>query len=197
MGAEAGSERGGGAQLDRKWPLALSRVGRGLLRMPRKIAWLAPLAWGALIFALSSFRAPLGELPSSGIMALLGNLAHAFEFGILMLLLVPLLPRDRDWVRWSRLTRGLLPGSAFLFAVSDEYHQSRVPGRDASLLDLCTDLAGILAVYIVVHSLQAEDVSTRRMKKLLVRALVACCLCAGAATAWGAVWKEGPWPFPG
>ena len=89
----------------------------------------------------------------------------------------------------------LLPTLAMLFAISDEVHQSHVPGRDASLLDLCTDLAGILSVYWVVRRLERPDGDKPGMRGLLGRALLLCCVCAGAATIWGMIWDEGPWPF--
>ncbi|MDF1836968.1 MAG: VanZ family protein [Planctomycetota bacterium] len=185
-----------GSGSDQVWAGFLRRTGRALLRLPRSLAWLPPLAWAGLIFALSSFRAPLGELPGSGAMAFLGNLAHAFEFGVLLLLLVPLLERANDWVVWNPGMTKLLPGAAFLFAISDEVHQSRVPGRDASLLDLCTDLAGILSVYWVVRRLERPTDEVIGVRTLLGRCLLLCCACALAATIWGVVWDEGPWPFP-
>ncbi len=180
---------------DHAWPQALRWTGRHLLRVPRHLAWLPPLAWAGLIFALSSYHAPLGKPPGSAFMALFMNLAHAFEFGVLLLLLVPLLPRSPGWVVWSSVSSALLMVLAFAYAVTDEIHQSRVPGRDASLLDLCTDLAGIVSVYLVVRRLEEQALGSKDLKALLGRALLVCCLCAGAATLWGAIWEEGPWPF--
>ncbi len=178
------------------WPEALRRMGRGLLRVPRKFAWLPALAWAGLIFALSSHHAPLGKLPGNFPISLLGNMAHAFEFGVLLLLLVPLLPRSCNWVIWTPVSSCFLSVIVFLYAVTDEIHQSRVPGRDASLLDLCTDLAGILCVYWVVRRLEDERLTSRELKVILGRAVVLCLACAAAATVWGRIWLDGPWPFP-
>ncbi|MFT4647784.1 MAG: hypothetical protein ACI9X4_000998 [Glaciecola sp.] len=194
LGSRSGSA--GKSGTDQAWSGALHRIGRGLLRIPRPLAWLPALGWAGVIFAMSSLRAPLGDLPGSGLVAFLGNLAHAFEFGVLLLLLVPVLPRTDRWVAWSACTSKLLPGLAFLFAFSDEFHQSRVPGRDASVLDLCTDLAGILSVYYVVRLLERPDGGVPGLKRLLGKALLVCCVCAAAATIWGLIWKAGPWPFP-
>jgi hypothetical protein len=194
---ESGSRSGlaGKSGADQAWSRALHRVGRGLLRIPRSLAWLPALGWAGVIFAMSSLRAPLGDLPGSGLTAFLGNLGHAFEFGVLLLLLVPVLPRTDTWVVWNACTSKFLPGLAFLFAFSDELHQSQVRGRDASVLDLCTDLAGILSVYYVVRLLERPDGGVPGLRSLLVKALVVCCVCAAAATIWGVIWKEGPWPF--
>ncbi|MEZ4522269.1 MAG: VanZ family protein [Thermomicrobiales bacterium] len=38
---------------------------------------------------------------------------------------------------------------AFVYAVSDEFHQSFVPGRDSSVFDLLVDSAGILAMIVI------------------------------------------------
>jgi len=184
-----------GTVADRVWPEGLRRAGRGLLRVPRGWAWLPPLGWAGLIFVLSSQRAPLGDFPGTGFGALLGNLAHAFEYGVLFLLLVPLLRRSGGWVVWGPASSWAPAVLVFAYAVSDEFHQSRVPGRDASVLDLCTDLAGIVSVYWVVRRLEDQELGSRELKVLLIRALLLCVLCAGAATLWGAIWKEGPWPF--
>lgn len=181
---------------DRAWFSTLRRMGQAMLRVPRRFSWLPPLAWAGFIFGLSSHRAPLGDLPGTGAMAFLGNLAHAFEFGVLLLLLVPLLPRVQGWVRWNRPMTVLLPVAVFLFAVSDEVHQSMVPGRDASVFDLCTDLAGILCVYWVVRRLEVPGGVGSGMRTLLLRGLLLCCVCATVATVWGVIWEEGPWPFP-
>lgn len=183
------------AAVDQAWPEALRGIGRGLLRVPRKLAWLPVLAWAGVIFALSSHHAPLGKLPGNFPVSLLGNLAHAFEFGVLLLLLVPLLPRSTNWVVWSPVFSWSFSVFGFLYAVTDEVHQSRVPGRDASLLDLCTDLAGILSVYWVVRRLEDDRLTSRELKGMLGRALVLCLVCAGAATVWGMIWLEGPWPL--
>lgn len=47
-------------------------------------------------------------------------------------------------------------GFIILYAISDEYHQSFVPGREASFRDVCIDtlggISGVLAVKMTTHT---------------------------------------------
>lgn len=47
-------------------------------------------------------------------------------------------------------------GFVILYAISDEYHQSFVPGREASFRDICIDtlggISGVLAVKTTTHT---------------------------------------------
>ncbi len=101
--------------------------------------WGPVIAWMALIFALSSI--PKEAIPIRG-----GDVvsvsAHLLEYGILALLLSRALkdsPGFRGRAR-PRFTASL--ALAFLYGATDEWHQSFVPGRSCSLLDLGVDLAG-------------------------------------------------------
>lgn len=52
------------------------------------------------------------------------------------------------WALWPALHRAAVPwaaATAFVYAVSDELHQSFVPGRVADPLDVAVDAAGIAA----------------------------------------------------
>jgi VanZ family protein len=62
----------------------------------------------------------------------LSKLAHAVEFAVLGLLLARALGRA-----------GLALAFGALYALSDEIHQSFVPGRYASPLDVLVDSAGV------------------------------------------------------
>jgi VanZ family protein len=92
--------------------------------------WLPIVAWAALIFVLSSIP-DLGT-GLGGWDLVLRKIAHAAEFAVLGALLVRAL---------------LAPWPAFLlgaaYAVSDEVHQSFVPGRMGSPLDVAIDAVGV------------------------------------------------------
>jgi VanZ family protein len=92
--------------------------------------WLPVAAWACLIFALSAVP-DLGT-GLGGWDLVLRKLAHAAEFAILGALL-------------GRATSS--PPLAFvlgaLYAVSDEVHQSFVPGRQGSPLDVAIDTVGV------------------------------------------------------
>jgi VanZ family protein len=95
----------------------------------------------ALIFYLSGrpdlpnpYGGWQGQLLSSG--------AHILVFGVLALLWARVLRNQRyGWLAAFVLT--------MLYAVSDEYHQSFVPGRHADLWDLlCDGLGAVLALVL-------------------------------------------------
>jgi VanZ family protein len=90
-----------------------------------------------LIFYMSSL--PAGRVPDYGRLdALVKKGAHAFGYGLLSLSYYYALPR-----RLGRGYRAILSLiMAVLFALSDEYHQSFVPGRNASLRDVLIDGVG-------------------------------------------------------
>jgi VanZ family protein len=94
--------------------------------------WLPVVAWAALIFAFSSVP-DLGT-GLGGWDLLLRKIAHAAEFAILGALLLRAVGR---------------PVVAFslgaLYAISDEVHQSFVPGRVGSPVDVAIDVAGVAA----------------------------------------------------
>ncbi|MDI3340204.1 MAG: VanZ family protein, partial [Sphaerobacter sp.] len=99
--------------------------------------WVAVALWATVIFMLSS----RSQVPSPlGISGTLTSIAgHLVAYGILGYLLV-------EAVGVSRVEPGTTARLALLLAVlygiSDEWHQSFVPGRDASLGDLFVDAVG-------------------------------------------------------
>jgi len=92
----------------------------------------APLALMALIFWLSS-QTGGGDIGEAGRIA-----AHAGQFGALAALWV--------WALGPGIGARAIVASAVistLYAISDEYHQSFVPGRDADSFDVGVDAVGI------------------------------------------------------
>lgn len=51
-------------------------------------------------------------------------------------------------------------GFVILYAISDEYHQSFIPGRGASFRDVCIDtlggISGVLVVKVIVYTKNIE-----------------------------------------
>jgi hypothetical protein len=92
--------------------------------------WVPVVAWAALIFALSSIP-DLGTGLGGWDLGL-RKLAHAAEFGVLGALLVRALS-----VPWPAFLLGVA------YAVSDEVHQSFVPGRMGSPIDVTIDAVGV------------------------------------------------------
>jgi len=172
----------------------LRAVGRALLRIPFPLSALPVLLWAALIWQLSSFR-QVDEAPLVPSVPLLGNLAHAFEFGMLALWAVLLLPRRRGWPELTRATLALTFALLLAYAFVDEWHQSRVPERNASLFDVLTDGAGIASVLAVIAYLGTPRANPGGLRRRLVAGLAACLVAAWMATAYQARHGAGPWPF--
>ncbi len=103
-------------------------------------AWLPPVLWAALIFAASSgdLRAPGPSIPH------IDKVAHFIEYGVLGLLLCRALLSGRR-ARSPVAAAALATALGLLYGASDEFHQSRVPGRTPDVADLAADLAGAAA----------------------------------------------------
>jgi VanZ family protein len=101
----------------------------------------------AFIFAMSSreqFPAPPGFS-----IAMLSIVAHIILYGVLATLLLIAFERDGRTTRTARLAA--IAGT-ILYGISDEFHQSFVPGRDASLFDVGVDMVGaVVAVTIWMY----------------------------------------------
>lgn len=95
--------------------------------------WLPVLLWMGLIFFLSS-QPHLFRYPHHLIDLLLSKAAHFFEYAVLAILLHRAVGDEGGW-------RVFLIGG--LYALSDEFHQSFVPGRNVELSDLAFDILGV------------------------------------------------------
>ena len=98
-------------------------------------SWLPPLAWMAIIFAFSSKHGG-GHLPEAEV--LLRKLGHVAGYFVLTLLLLRALRRSG-----VAAAVPVAVAAAFAYAVSDEWHQSFVPGRGATPHDVAIDGIGI------------------------------------------------------
>ena len=109
-----------------------------LTQIPR---WLPAVFLMAVIFAFSSI--PGNDMPGFGIFDLLVKKGgHALGYALLALAIL-------NWISplWGkspppRKTLFLAWVLTVLYAASDEFHQSFVPGRMASLLDVLIDAIG-------------------------------------------------------
>ena len=100
---------------------------------------LAPLALMALIFYLSAQPSVGPELP-----AWTRIVAHFTEYAVLATLWL--------WALYPALgprALAVAAGISILYAISDEYHQSFVEGRDSDPLDVIIDAAGVAAALLL------------------------------------------------
>lgn len=158
---------------------ALRAVGRFLLWMPWPGVLLLLGAWALLIWDLSSHAAPIPMHPNLA-WELASNLAHAPLFGILTLLVAALVLRERGggWPAPRPARIALVLAGVLAYGLLDEWHQSRIRGRDASLLDVLTDVVGGAVVLWIVFTLGREDL---RARTLLARLGAGALLCVASA----------------
>ena len=121
----------GGRAYHRKVPGSIARL------------WLPVVAWAALIFAFSSVP-DLGT-GLGGWDLVLRKLAHAAEYAVLGALL-------------QRAVRSPVLAFALgtIYAISDELHQSFVPGRMGSPLDVVVDAAGVVVGVVLWQRTQTR-----------------------------------------
>jgi VanZ family protein len=103
---------------------------------------LLSLLLAALIVFLSSM--PDQSLPGdvSEIKQVIYNLAHVPAYGLLAFLWLKSFPETKPGKKHFTVTLLILVGIV-LFAISDEIHQSFVPGRTSSYMDIGLDVIGI------------------------------------------------------
>jgi len=138
----------------------------------RKTPWLLVLVWMGLIFFLSSQQAADSNQLSAGITKFIMDLisgifpglspqvqwlnhivrknAHFIAYFVLGLLHINALVLNGKKSRKAFL---MALAISFLYAVSDEFHQTFVPGRSGELRDVMIDTAGALTgigVYMLI-----------------------------------------------
>ncbi len=160
----------------------LRAAGRFLLRVPWPLGLLLVFSWGFVIWDLSAQRAPIPAGPSL-LWELLSNLAHAPLFGVLTLFTAALVLRRRDgaWPRAEPARVALVLALVTGYGVFDEWHQSRVPGRDASALDVLTDGLSAALVLWIVFLLGRNELGERALALRLGAGVLACVACAALA----------------
>ena len=175
VAAGAGRTRAEGGRVTR----ALRAAGRFLLWIPWPIGLVLAGAWALLIWDLSSHAAPIPLHPHFG-WELLSNLAHAPLFGLLTLLIAAVALRERDggWPRPRPARIALVLAAVLAYGLIDEWHQSRIRGRDASFLDVVTDLVGGALVLWIVFTLARAEL---RERTLLARLGAGVLLCVASA----------------
>ncbi len=121
----------------------------------RAVRWGGPLLWMALIFFLSS-QSTLPNL-TPGLPDLQAIAGHLATFGVL------------GWLWWWALRSAGVPhpalwslAIAIAYGLSDEYHQSFVPGRTADPFDLAMDTLGAAIVLLSASLWRALVVGRRR-----------------------------------
>lgn len=98
--------------------------------------WFPVFIYSGIIFFLSSIPAPvIAQLPFT----VWDKLEHVVEYSILAVLVARALLVTHKNVIWVGIVTVFV---CSLYGVSDEFHQSFVPGRDASVGDILADVIG-------------------------------------------------------
>jgi len=105
--------------------------------------WLLVLAWMAAIFVVSD--RPPTHLPHFGLIDLLVKKgAHFLAYGLLAWLVQRAWwPGQGSW-GWALMITAV-------YAMSDEYHQTFIPGRSGSVADVLIDISGGLTALLLSH----------------------------------------------
>ena len=107
--------------------------GRELRRIPYRLRWVPVIAYAGFIYYLSD--QPQLPMPPGG-----DKTAHVGAYTILGFLLAHALAPGRP-AAYRTVAAAV---GASLYGISDEWHQSFVPGRDASLADILADMVGAI-----------------------------------------------------
>jgi len=118
--------------------------------LPRRaeaaLAWLAVMAWMGLVFYLSN-QPVLPEHPSGAVDYVSKKAAHMIVYGVLAALWWRAFTLAGLGVRRSL---GLALAASVLYGLSDEFHQTFVPGREGRLADVGYDLLGAALVLAIL-----------------------------------------------
>jgi VanZ family protein len=126
----------------------------------RHVPLVAALAWAAILFTVSSFPYPPGT--SGGEWK--SQLAHTGEYAILGALILIALRRYRPSTPLAAIALTAW-AMATLYGMSDEFHQSFVPNRDANWLDVGFDTMGAAVGIAIAIALQRFALPGSRQRR--------------------------------
>lgn len=128
--------------------------------MSKVIRWVPAVIWMGVIFWLSSQE----KLPPAitGILEveMEDKIGHFIAYAILAVLVSFAITRVRGWQKV-----GLVVAFAICYAITDELHQTFVPGRSFELLDIAADTLGAGFAAIAMAIIQGGLVDDRRREE--------------------------------
>ncbi len=130
--------------------------------------WAPPLLYMALIFGISSMKQPPLPMPEFEWLTI-DKLYHFVEYAILGGLLTRAFVKASPSIIPSRFVWHTAAVLSILYGASDEWHQTFVPGRFATVADWVADvlgsIAGVLVVYLYYRSNRLSAVSDQQRQK--------------------------------
>lgn len=119
------------------------------MKLVRSVLWVLPLLYMMLIWKMSSQPSnAYVELPNSSVDRFIKESLHLVEFAILYLLFVLAAYYNKKFTATSNLLFAVI---AALYGFTDELHQSFVPYRSATLIDLVKDITGVAIAYYIIR----------------------------------------------
>ncbi len=129
---------------------------RGSIKMNYKFVTLTALSALAIIY--------MSSIPDYSVFGsasltnqLFSNLAHIPTYAVLSFLCFNSFKKKKDR-KHLFMINGLICFALLLFAILDETHQSFVPGRIASLMDIGLDIVGIAVGFAATNTLKVSAV---------------------------------------
>jgi VanZ family protein len=95
--------------------------------------------------------------PDTLVVNLIKKAGHAFIFGVLAALYLYALKGKKSLLETQGVFFLLSLFLTFLYAVSDEYHQSFTPGRHSSGKDVLIDVCGALSALVLLSVLKTGE----------------------------------------
>ena len=121
--------------------------------------WAPPLLYMVLIFAVSSMKQPPLPMPEFEWLTI-DKLYHFIEYAILGGLLTWAFVKAKPSIVPSQLVWYIAALISILYGASDEWHQTFVPGRYATVADWVADvfgsIGGVLGVYLYYKKKQSQ-----------------------------------------
>lgn len=112
------------------------------------LAYFPVFLWAAIIFLLSS-QSVLASLDLSVADFIFKKSAHIFVYAVLFFLLFRanyLTNQSSSKINWT-----IVFSICLIYAISDEVHQSLVPGRHAAIRDIAYDSLGMLIAFCRIY----------------------------------------------
>lgn len=119
------------------------------MKLLQRVLWVLPVLYMMLIWNMSSQpHNAYVELPNSSVDRFIKESLHLVEFAILYLLFVLAAFFNKKLTPTSNLVFAVI---AALYGLTDELHQSFVPYRSATLIDLVKDITGVAIAYYIIR----------------------------------------------
>jgi VanZ family protein len=120
------------------------------------------LLWGPFIAALGVvfWLSSLSQVPGANYFW--DKLLHTLGYAGLGVLALRAFHGGFEPLRWKATLYAAI--AVIVWGISDEYHQSFVPGRTASALDVCADAVGFALAALLVASFTSGSVRLKRAR---------------------------------